>query len=45
MMSFQPGGERTGPEYASLLARAGFQLQSVTHLHRGQSAIVGVPFG
>ena len=45
MMSFQPGGERTAPEYASLLARAGFRLQSVTHLHRGQSAIVGVPAG
>jgi cyclopropane fatty-acyl-phospholipid synthase-like methyltransferase len=45
MASFQPGGERTAAEYASLLARAGFKLQSVTHLHQGQSAIVGVPAG
>jgi hypothetical protein len=40
MMSFQPGGERTEPEYASLLARADFRLRSVTHLHRGQCMIV-----
>jgi hypothetical protein len=43
MMSFQPGGERTESEYASLLAKAGFKLTSVTHLHQGQSAIVGIP--
>ncbi|HUN35916.1 MAG TPA: methyltransferase [Trebonia sp.] len=43
MMSFQPGGERTRPEYAALFTRAGFTLTSVTHLHQGQSAIVGVP--
>jgi hypothetical protein len=45
MMSFQPGGERTESEYASLFAKAGFQLQSVTHVHQGQSAIVGIPVG
>jgi DNA-binding HxlR family transcriptional regulator len=45
MMSFQPGGERTESEYASLFAAAGFRLQAVTHVHQGQSAIVGVPVG
>jgi hypothetical protein len=42
-MTFQPGGERTEPEYAALLATAGFRLESVTDIHWGQCLIVGVP--
>jgi len=45
MMTFQPGGERTEPEYAALFAKSGFRLESVTDIHWGQCLIVGVPVG
>lgn len=43
LLSFLQGGQRTEPEYAALLAKAGFRLQSVTHLHKDEYVIVGVP--
>jgi hypothetical protein len=43
LLSFLEGGQRTEAEYAALLAKAGFRLQSATHLHKDEYVIVGVP--
>lgn len=42
LLSFLPGGQRTEREYAALLAKAGFRLRSVTHLHKDEYVIAGV---
>lgn len=43
LLSFLDGGQRTEPEYAALLAKTGFRLQSVTRLHKDEYVITGVP--
>jgi len=43
LLTTTAGGERTGPEYAELLAEAGFQPESVIDLAGGESVTVAIP--